>query len=1014
MKRLPTLAAVALVGSAALAESVAPALVVRVRPDAPKPEALRITRLAVEARIFGYIAETKMTMTFLNPHERVLEGDLYFPLPEGSTVSGYALDIGGQMVDGVVVEKEKGRTVYEKIVRQGIDPGLVEWTKGNNFKTRVFPIPAKGTRTIRVDYVAELVDTAGGATYHLPLAFKEKLDEFALRLEVVKGAAEPKAAGGPAGLSFSKVQDMFIAESKGKDLALDRDLTVALPDVAKQKVLVEKAPDGQVYFCINDVPAYDADKRAAPAQPKRVAVLWDASASRAKADHLREFEILIAYFGSLPRTSAIDLVVFRNEAEKPKRFTSVSDLVTELKAIQYDGGTQIGSIALAEGDQPDLCLLFTDGISNFGKEEPSGIKCPLYIFNGQATANHAFLRYLALATGGEYFNLAKLENKTIVPRIGIAAFAFLSATADGATVEETFPRLTQPVHGRFTLAGRLKGETAQVTLAYGASGKPLVHCVHSVHRSDAAEGNLLRRLWAQKKVADLEVFPKRNEKEITEVGKQYEIVTPYTSLIVLDSLEQYVQHRILPPKSLPKIRDQYIEIVEKQRLADEKNKEQKLAAVVALWDERVKWWETVFRYPANFRYKEQETKDEGRLQGGVGAPLAEGAPAPAARDPHGARPAAPATTGRPLADADAPREAMEQGVARGGEALARLESKKDGGSEDRSTAPAIAIKPWDPKTPYIEALRKAKPDEAFAEYLKQRDEFGASPAFFLDCANHFLAAKQEATALQVLSNVAELELENAALVRVLAHRLTQLGGERNLELASSLFEEALRLRPEEPQSWRDLALVLARRADELARKNYDRRSQAQAKADAEQVKALYARAIELLYHVVLNTWDRFEQIELIALMELNAMLPKARAAGVEMPNVDPRLVKLLDVDVRIILTWDADNTDMDLHVVEPSGERAFYGHQRTTIGGNVSRDFTQGYGPEEYLLKKAMPGTYTLQANYYGSSAAQLIGAVTLQVDVFTNYGRPNEQRKSLTLRLTEKKETFTIGQIEF
>ncbi|HPD16779.1 MAG TPA: VIT domain-containing protein [Planctomycetota bacterium] len=1012
MKRLLIVLAAALVGSAAAAgESLAPALVVRVRPDAPKPEALRITKLTVESRIFGYLAETKMTMTFLNPHERVLEGDLYFPLPEGSTVSGYALDIAGSMVDGVVVEKEKGRTVYEKIVRQGIDPGLVEWTKGNNFKTRVFPIPAKGTRTVRVDYVAELVDKAGSAAYHLPLAFKEKLDEFALRIEVVKGAAEPKATGGPSGLQFSKFQDTYLAESKGKDVALDSDLVVALPDVAKQAVLVEKAPDGQVYFCINEFPAVQAPGDTLRPAPGRVAVLWDASASRAKADHAREFEILIAYLGSLPKTPAIDLIVFRHEAEPPKRLGGVDALLAELKSVVYDGGTQIGSIALPPGDQPDLCLLFTDGISNFGKEEPTGIQCPLYIFNGQATANHAFLRYLALATGGEYFNLAKLDNKAIVPNIGNAAFAFLSATTDGASVEETFPRLTQPVHGRFTLAGKLKGETGKVTLAYGAGGKPSARSVHTVLRSQAVEGNLLRRLWAQKKVADLEVFLKRNESEIVAVGKQYEIVTPYTSLIVLDSLEQYVQHRILPPKSLPKVREQYIEIVEKQRLADEKSKEQKLAAIVALWNERVKWWETEFRYPANFRYKEQETKDEAPARGGAGAPPAEGAPAPAARDPHGARPAAPATTGRPMADAD---DAPVQGAARGGELLSRLEAKRNGAADERSTAPAIAIKAWDPKTPYIEAIRRAKPDEAFAAYLKQRDEYGTSPAFFLDCANHFLAAKQEATALQVLSNVAELELENAALVRVLAHRLAQLDGLRNLELASMLFEEALRMRPEEPQSWRDLALVLARRADALSKIPYKKRSVDQAERDKAEIAALYSRAIELLYHVVLNTWDRFEQIELIALMELNALLPKAKAAGIEKPNVDPRLVKLLDVDVRIILTWDADNTDMDLHVVEPSGERAFYGHQRTTIGGNVSRDFTQGYGPEEYLLKKAMPGMYTIQANYYGSSAAQLIGAVTLQVDVFTNYGRPNEQRKSLTLRLTEKKETFTVGQIEF
>ncbi len=1024
MRKLAAAVVGLVVASAALAESVAPALVVRVRPDAPKPEALRITKLVVEARIFGFIAETKMTMTFFNPHERVLEGDLYFPLGEGSTVSGYALDIQGQMVDGVVVEKEKGRTVYEKIVRQGIDPGLVEWTKGNNFKTRVFPIPAKGTRTIRVDTVSEVADDPklGVPCYHLPLNFKDKVDEVAVRVDVVKPGAAPTVQHGFDDFRFAAWQDGFRAETNLKDAKLDRDLVVALPDVAKQKVLVEKAPDGQVYFCINDTPAYpEQDRaRATAAQPGRIAIFWDASASRAKANHLREFELLVAYVGSLRKAPTMDLVVFRNEAEKPKQFTSLNDLVTELRGVVYDGGTQIGSLALPAGEPPDLCLLFTDGISNFGKEEPAGIKCPIYAFNGEATANHAFLRSLALATGGEYFNLARLDAKAIVPSIGNPAFAFLSADVPlvpnlreprDTGVEETYPKLYQPVHGRFTLVGKLKGETGKVTLAYGTSGKPSVQTPFTVSRADAVEGNLLRRLWAQKKVSDLEVFPKRNEKEITEVGKQYEIVTPYTSLIVLDGLEQYVQHRILPPKSLPKVRGQYIEIVEKQRVTEEKDKEQKLNAIVALWNERVKWWGTEFKYPKGFKYQEEAEKSvEGRPAGGRTGGPHPASPAPAARDPR-----APAAKSEPLNDTtDAPREAeAAQGTVRAYYGGGRAE-KKDGGRGESSTAPAIAIKAWDPQTPYLAALKKAKPEEAFALYLKQREEYGTSPAFFLDCANYFLSQKQEAVGIEVLSNIAELELESAPLVRILAYRLAQAGGDRNLELSAMLFEEALKLRPEEPQSWRDLALVLARRAEALSKIPYQQRSQEQAKRDRDEINALYARAIELLYHVVLNHWDRFDQIELIALMELNTILPKAKAAGLEKTNIDPRLVKLLDVDVRIILTWDADNTDMDLHVVEPSGERAFYGHQRTTIGGNVSRDFTQGYGPEEYLLHRAMPGMYTIQANFYGSNATQLQGAVTLQVDVFTNYGRPNEQRKSLTLRLTEKKETFTVGQIEF
>lgn len=99
---------------------------------------------------------------------------------------------------------------------------------------------------------------------------------------------------------------------------------------------------------------------------------------------------------------------------------------------------------------------------------------------------------------------------------------------------------------------------------------------------------------------------------------------------------------------------------------------------------------------------------------------------------------------------------------------------------------------------------------------------------------------------------------------------------------------------------------------------------------------------------------------------------------------------------------------------EPSGEKAFYGHNRTTIGGLVSCDFTGGYGREEYLVRRAAHGMYKVEANYYGSRATRLLGAVTVQADVFTNYGRKNERRKSLTLRLKAACETVSIGTIEY
>ncbi len=73
----------------------------------------------------------------------------------------YGLDVpagSGVLVEGVCVEKQKARQVFESEVRRGIDPGLVEQTRGNSYRTRVHPIPPNGTRTVQITYVSDLVD----------------------------------------------------------------------------------------------------------------------------------------------------------------------------------------------------------------------------------------------------------------------------------------------------------------------------------------------------------------------------------------------------------------------------------------------------------------------------------------------------------------------------------------------------------------------------------------------------------------------------------------------------------------------------------------------------------------------------------------------------------------------------------------------------------------------------------------------------------------------------------------
>lgn len=987
---------VLLISGLAYAQERIPVLVVP--PDPAQPgitEEMTLAALDIDVKVSGFLADTSMTMTFANPNDRVLSGDLYFPLPEGATVSGYALDINGQMIDGVVVGKEEGRQVFEKIVRQGLDPGLVEYTKGNHFKTRVFPLPAQGKRTIRVRYVSELLPGTDAARYQLPLHYEDAVGTFHLRVEVVKSQIKPEVqSGGLALFEFAQWRDNFVAETTLQDQSLTEDLVIALPDAPERSVAVEANANGNTYFTAAYAPKPPAKTPSAP--PARITVLWDASGSREGAGRTAEIALLRDYLATFSgNTVTVDLVLFRNAFEAARPFTvengACPDLMAALENIEYDGGTQLGVIApVGDAPVPDFYLLFSDGISNFGRAVPEGFTRPVYAFSADAAAAHAALRALAQGTGGEYFNLSRVEAALVLPQIGQSPFSLLRVEVVEGHVSDVLPAGRATVQGRLLVSGKLLSDSATLVLHFGVGGtetersSPIV-----ITKADAAEGDLLRPYWAQEQLDVLLANPDANATAITALGRQHGLVTPGSSLIVLDSLDQYVQNEIRPPATLPDMRAQYDELMATKEKEKQAGDEQKVVRLLGLWRERVQWWEKKFERPRKHR---KHAADRAGAADGDGLPSGDmetqsffAAPVAAAEAPAPPPAEAPALAPEPPAVAEAEAEA---------EAETDLKAALDAPAPE----PGIEIKPWDPQTPYIEKLRAASAAERYRVYLVQKMEYGTSPAFYLDCADFFLEQKDESLALRVLSNIAELELENAALLRVLGHRLAQLD---RLDLSIQTFEEVLKLRGEEPQSFRDLALVLARRAEAGG-------------ADADRIRADFARAIDLLYHVVLNTWDRFDQIELTALIELNRLIPLAKAAGLEEIPVDERLIRPMDLDIRIVLTWDTDLTDMDLWVTEPTGEKAYYGYNLTEIGGLVSRDFTQGYGPEEYLLHRAVRGKYKVEANFYGSSAPELIGAVTLQLDIFTNYGRSDEKRQSITLRLKEKKETFPVGEVTF
>ncbi|MEO8153854.1 MAG: VIT domain-containing protein [Rhizobacter sp.] len=945
---------------------VVPRLVVR---DARIP--VRLESVDMRTEVIGHAVQTRVELVFRNPNDRVLEGELQFPLHEGQLVTGFALDINGELRPAVPVEKAKGQQVFEDVIRARVDPALLEVTQGNNYKLRIYPLPPQGTRRVLLSIAQTL---ASNGRLELPLKFADSVPRLDVDVMVADANASALSASAP-GLppqAFTRSQ-----QSNGwaqlslhqADFAGSSGLVINLP-VRTQPVVATQTAGGQNYFYA-ELPA---QLRTAPrAAPKRIALLWDASGSGARRDHGREFALLDAYFRAL-RNVDITLRVGRDVAEPAQRF-SVKDgrwdeLRRVLDGLAYDGATNLPALVAPEGN--DIALLFSDGLSNWG---PTGVlapsSVPLYALSAAASVDATRLRLLAERSGGEWLDLSAVTTADATRALQTRKARLLRAYSNAA--RQLVAESPYAVDGRLNIAGVLSDTRADVTLEFeNVNGR-----IEREQLSVVPRGNSMQvaQRWASLRVNELSADYDDNRGEIRRLGKAFGLVTGETSLIVLDAVADYVRFEIEPPVSM---RADYERLMAQQGQRAKLARASHIDRVVARFAEQVSWWDKV--YPKDDMHPQQQQDKlsvNGSALGGLGRQ--DLAPATVAAAPAEPRAAARSAPARVLAERDMRSASKEMELAKA----------KSGNDAAAGPAPAtIQLTPWAPDTPYARRLRSASPEAVYQRYLDERPDFVNSTAFFLDSADVLFAKGRPELALRVLSNLAEMDLENRHILRVLGYRLLQA---KQAQLAIPVLRTVQRLSPNEPQSYRDLGL---------------------AQAEAGQLQD----AADQLWQVVSRPWDgRFPDIDMTALAELNAVIDRAARNGqtLQTDAFDKRLLRNLPLDLRITLAWDADNTDIDLWVIDPNGEKAYYGHRFSYQGGRVSHDVTGGYGPEEYSLRVAKPGRYTVQAQFYGHRQQVVAPATTVMMRLTTGFGRADQKDELVTLRLAGQSDMVTVGSFE-
>ncbi len=252
-----------------------------------------------------------------------------------------------------------------------------------------------------------------------------------------------------------------------------------------------------------------------------------------------------------------------------------------------------------------------------------------------------------------------------------------------------------------------------------------------------------------------------------------------------------------------------------------------------------------------------------------------------------------------------------------------------------------------------------------------------------------------ADALRAVSSLVENSPGDMALARDVGFSALRWGMDAH---AYHLFRRVATLRPYEPQTYYAMARALA-------------------KLDHNDLALVY-------YEIALaGKWDpRFGEFDRIVSVDYLRFLRRAQAGDTEtalatlvearVPAIQKR-AGLDKSDVVVVMAWNTDRTDVDMHVIDPKGEECYYGHRDTKIGGHITTDVTQGYGPEMFTLPRAIAGRYIVKAKYFSSDGTRTATRTRVFVTIYHDFGKPTERVMRRTLTLTQGKEIHVVAQFK-
>ena len=554
-----------------------PAIIAPPRPGRPE---VHVVRTKVAAAIVDGVATTTIDQVFRNDGGRDAEGTWFLPLPIGSVADGFTMTVGGKEIVGEVLDAGQARSVYEAIVRQRRDPGLLEYAGEGMLRARIFPIPANGEVGVTVRLRQVLQPTGGLYEWRWPVRAAQLGDAGAgpLGLEVRIASRTPIATvvTPHASAEIRRNGDREAVVSLEGQAMQFEDLQV-LYGLAEQEfglhLLACRDGNEPGYFTMLLSPPRTL--AAMPKPPRRfVQFVVDTSGSMSGAKIEQAKAALRTFLRSLRPDDVFQVVTFASSVQTfferpvladPSNLESALQRVDRLQAL---GGTNIGdalqqALAVSPPAEDGAVLLpqivfVTDGQPTVGLTAPQQILDLTKQLDTRAT------RLFALGVGDEIDvrliddlvlqhrgardfvrNKERIEVKVdaLCQKLAQPALTDVEVKCAGIDVFDVHPNRTRDL---------FCGEMMQVVGRYRDGGKHTVRVTgtqNGVQREFAFEvefpkasmqHSFVQTLWARQHIAGMLDAIRRNGAkaelidEVRRLATRYGIVTPYTSQLIVE------------------------------------------------------------------------------------------------------------------------------------------------------------------------------------------------------------------------------------------------------------------------------------------------------------------------------------------------------------------------------------------------------------------------------------------------------------------------------------------------